>query len=209
MKTDDLIKTLIAEAPPRVHAEYRLAVAGFAGLFAAAAAFMVISGVRPDLATALPSTALKIGYAVLALIGFAPLALRAARPSVRLCDALVPMAGLTLTAVAVTVAGLIAAPEGMRLLVWTGGGVPDCLRRIPLIALPIGAALFMAARALGPTRLGAAGAALGGVAGALAAIPYSLFCPIDSAPYVATWYLASVGLCAGIGAVAGARFLRW
>jgi hypothetical protein len=209
MKTDDLIKALAAEAPPRMHAEIRLAAAGFAGLMTVAAAFIMIFGVRPDLATAAPSTALKIGFAMLALIGLAPLALRAARPSVRLRDTLVPIAGLALIAATVTIVGLIAAPEGMRLLVWTGGGVPDCLRRIPIIALPIGALLFMAARALGPTRLGAAGAALGGVAGALAAIPYSLFCPIDSAPYVATWYLAAIGLCAGAGAVAGARWLRW
>lgn len=209
MKTEDLIKALAAEAPPPIHAERRLACAGLVGLAAAATAFVLISGVRTDLPAALTSTALKIGFALLALVALIPLALRAARPNVGLRDALIPAAALVLAAIAVTVAGLVATPDGMRLLVWTGGGLPDCLRRIPLIALPIGAALFMAARALGPTRLGAAGAVLGGLAGALAAIPYSLFCPIDSAPYVATWYSASIGLCAAVGALAGTRFLRW
>lgn len=89
---------------------------------------------------------------------------------------------------------------------WAWPGVSLSVIGKPLASPPRS---FFAARRFGPTRLSAAGAALGAVAGALAAIPYSLFCPIDSAPYVATGYTAAIVLCAGIGALAGGRMLVW
>lgn len=209
MKTDDLIQTLAAEQPRKTVGSLILFFAGALSLALAAVAFVAISGMRPDISSAWLSTALKISFGALAALALAPVALRAVAPNIRMRDTLGFAAAAIALALAGAVYGLATAPEHLRWTLWTGGGVPDCLLRVPLIALPIGAALFVAARKFGPTRLSAAGAALGATAGALAVIPYSLFCPIDSIAYVATWYTVSIGLCAALGAVAAPRLLRW
>lgn len=98
--------------------------------------------------------------------------------------------------------------EPLRWTLWTGGGVPNCLWQSPLIAAPTGAALLFALRRFGPTRLGVAGMTAGAVASALSAIPYSLFCPVDFAPYVATWYTVAFAICGALGALGGSRLLR-
>jgi hypothetical protein len=184
-------------------------LAGSGALLVVAFAFIAFAGARPDFATALPATALKTGFGVLAFLALAPLVARAIAPNVRLRDKILFTIALVALAGALTLYALATAPEALRWTLWTGGGVPDCLIRIPLIAGPIAAALFVTARKFGPTRLSAAGAALGATAGALAIIPYSLFCPIDSVAYVATWYTVSIAICAAVGALAATRALRW
>jgi hypothetical protein len=109
---------------------------------------------------------------------------------------------------AAAVALAMTAPE-LRMSAWLAGGFPECLRRIPILATPVAAALLFVARGLAPTRLTLAGAALGGLSGAIAAVAYSWFCPVDSLAYVATWYLASILLCAALGALFGRWLLRW
>jgi hypothetical protein len=207
MKTEDLIKRLAQTPAPTLDWNWTLA-AGLLGLGAATALLLLSSGTRPDLLEAWAPTSLKIAFGLAAAMALAPFAWRAARPNVRLGDTLAGAAIFIAMAAAVAVIGLAGAPANLRWALWTGGGAPDCLIRIPLISLPITAALFLAARRFAPTRLTIAGAALGGVAGALAAIPYSLFCPIDFAAYVATWYTVSILICAALGAAA-ARALRW
>lgn len=208
MSTEDLIQRLAQTPPPRGRFAWTLALAALAGLALASSLFLLNAGARPDLLTAWRPTSLKIFFGIAAALAIGPVVWRAARPNVRLRDALTPAGFVILGAAFVSVAGLVAAPPELRWVLWTGGGAPDCLVRIPLIASPIAAALFLAARKFAPTRLGFAGAALGASAGALAAIPYSFFCPIDSAPYVATWYSVSILICAAFGAAAG-RMLRW
>lgn len=209
MNTEDLIRQLAAEPLRQAPRPTTLWLAGGGALLVAALAFLAFAGTRPDIATAWPATALKIGFGVLALLALAPIVARAAAPNVRLRDELLFAVAFVASAGALTLYGLATAPEALRWALWTGGGLPDCLIRIPLIATPIAAALFMAARKFGPTRLSAAGAALGAIAGALAIIPYSLFCPIDSVAYVATWYTVSIGICAALGSLLATRALRW
>jgi hypothetical protein len=209
MNTDDLIRQLAAEPPRQAPRPITLWLAGGGALLVAAFIFVLFAGMRPDIATAWPATALKIGFGVLALLALAPIATHAIAPNVRLRDKILFAVALVASAGALTLYGLATAPEALRWTLWTGGGLPDCLIRIPIIAAPIAAALFMVARKFGPTRLSAAGAALGAIAGALAIIPYSLFCPIDSVAYVATWYTISIGICAALGSLAATRALRW
>lgn len=209
MKTDDFIRELAIAAPPPAPKSSSLVTYGLAGLVLGAAVFVGIGGVRPDLGAAWLSTGLKIAFGALAALSMAPLLSRIARPSLRTGHAAIWPALVLALAAIVSVAGMAATAEPMRWTLWTSGGVPDCLWQIPMIAAPAGAGLMLAVRRFGPTRLGLAGLAIGAITGALAAIPYSLFCPIDFAPYVATWYTAAFGLCAALGAVAGARLLRW
>ncbi len=208
MSTEDLIQRLVQSPTQRTRFVSTFAIASLLGLSVASLVFLASTGARPDLFSAWAPTLLKLSFGLTAALALAPLIWRAARPNIRLLETLVPSAIMAAAAALITVAGLIDAPSELRWVLWTGGGAPDCLVRIPLIALPIAAALFLAARRFAPTRLAFAGAALGAGAGALAAIPYSLFCPIDSAPYVATWYSVSILLCAALGAAAG-RMLRW
>lgn len=208
MSTEDLIRRLAQSPAQRPHFVWTFAIASVLGLGVASGVFLASTGARPDLFAAWAPTLLKISFGLIAALALGPLIWRAARPNIRMLETLVPSAIVVAAAALITVAGLIDAPSELRWVLWTGGGAPDCLVRIPLIALPIAAALFVAARRFAPTRLAVAGAALGAGAGALAAIPYSLFCPIDSAPYVATWYTVAVLICGALGAIAS-RLLRW
>jgi hypothetical protein len=38
---------------------------------------------------------------------------------------------------------------------------------------------------------------------------YSMYCPVDSAAFVATWYALAIALCAAVGAIVGSILLRW
>ncbi|GAM97025.1 hypothetical protein U91I_00646 [alpha proteobacterium U9-1i] len=208
MNTEDLIKRLAQAPAPAANWSWGLAAAGLAGFGAASALLLLSSGTRPDLLDAWAPTSLKVAFGLIAAIALLPFVWRAARPNVKLGDTLTPAAVFIAIAAIVTLTALALAPPDLRWVLWTGGGAPDCLIRIPLISLPIMAALYFAARKSAPTRLSLAGAALGAAAGALAAIPYSLFCPIDSASYVATWYTVSILICAVLGACSS-RMLRW
>jgi hypothetical protein len=208
MNTEDLVKRLAHAPSPAGNLSCGFVGAGLIGFGAASALLLLSSGTRPDLLDAWAPTSLKIAFGLTAALALLPLVWRAARPNVTLNDTLAPAVTFIAIAAAVTVTALALAPAHLRWVLWSGGGAPDCLIRIPMISLPIMAALYFAARKSAPTRLSLAGAALGATAGALAAIPYSLFCPIDSASYVATWYTASILICALLGA-ATARALRW
>jgi hypothetical protein len=69
--------------------------------------------------------------------------------------------------------------------------------------------LFWALRGLAPTRPVLTGAAAGWLAGAMAAMVYSLHCPEMEAPFLAVWYVLGMLASAGLGALAGTRLLRW
>ena len=90
-----------------------------------------------------------------------------------------------------------------------GGAFPWCIVTIPLLAAPTAALLGWFVRDLAPTRLAMTGAALGAVSGGIGAMAYAMYCPVDSMPFVVTWYAVAIAFCAVIGAVLGARLLRW
>lgn len=209
MNTDDFINDLSHRTPPRAPRRATLALYGLAGLLLAGIAFIAIGGVRPDLEAARLSTALKMGFGALVVMAMLPIMNRVVGNDLRIARATLGVISVAVVAAGVSITGMAMTHEPLRWTLWTGGGVPSCLWQIPLIAAPTGAALILAMRRFGPTRLSVAGMTAGAVAGALSAIPYSLFCPIDFAPYVATWYTAAFAICAALGATMGARLLRW
>ncbi len=209
MNTDDFINELSHRTPPPAPRRAALALYGLAGLLLGGIAFIAIGGLRPDLDSAWRSTALKMSFGALAVMAMLPIMNRVIVNDLRIARATLGVIAVAVLAAGVSITGMAMTHEPLRWTLWTGGGVPSCLWQIPLIAAPTGTALLFALRRFGPTRLGVAGMTTGVVAGALSAIPYSLFCPVDFAPYVATWYTVAFAACAALGALGGSRFLRW
>ncbi|HCK85066.1 MAG TPA: anti-sigma F factor [Hyphomonadaceae bacterium] len=166
-------------------------------------------GVRADFGDAFVAVLLKVGFGLAAAAAAAPLLLELARPNTRARHVAIPAFLFAAASTAIAFLAFLVTPAEARMESWLGGGVPECLYRIPLLAAPIAIALFLAVRGLGPTRLSLAGAAIGAVSGSLAAIAYASCCPMDSALYVASWYLAAILFCAAVGAVLVGRALKW
>lgn len=211
MKTDQLISALArdAGAEQRGLVERRIMLAAGIGLAIAILLVPLLFGFRGDFGVSLPVVLLKAGFALTAAAAAAPLLFELARPNTRIRHVLAPAAIFAVASVAIAGASFVLTPPEMRMHAWLGAGVPECLYRIPLLAVPIAVALILAVRGLGATRLTLAGAAIGAVSGALAAIAYASCCPMDSALYVASWYLGAILFCAAIGAIAARHALKW
>lgn len=211
MKTAQLIDALAQgnAAVPRGTAMRRMIGAAALGLLLSVVITALLFGFRPDLLNAWHVVALKGLYALLAAAAAAPLLIELSRPSIRIGRFALPAIGFVIVSTLLALAAYVFTPESLRMMEWMGGGIPECLYRIPLLASPVAVALTLAVRSLGPTRLTLAGGAIGGVSGALGGIVYSICCPMDSVLYVASWYLFAILFCAGVGAVVIGRFLRW
>lgn len=168
-------------------------------------------GPRPDIATAVitPSFWIKLLYtASIASLGFVALD-RLSRPDAaklhwsRLLWP--PVAALAVIAAM----RWAAAPAGDSKAFWMGTSWWQCPAYVAALALPVFVGLMWAMSRLAPTRLRAAGAAVGLVSGGTGATIYALHCSESSPGFVLLWY--SLGLAAAtlLGAVAGPRLLRW
>jgi hypothetical protein len=104
---------------------------------------------------------------------------------------------------------LLEAPATQRNALMMGASWQVCAFNIAFIALPVLAALLWTLRDMAPTRPALTGAASGLLAGALAAMLYSLHCTENSFAFYAVWYSGGMGLSALVGAALGARYLRW
>ena len=92
---------------------------------------------------------------------------------------------------------------------WMGHNAMLCLTAIPLLALPILAAALLALRQGAPSRPALAGAMAGLLSAGLAATIYGTHCIDDSPLFVATWYTLATALVTAIGALAGAKWLKY
>lgn len=211
MKTDHLIDALARNAGPekRWTAEWRIAIGATVGLAAAIFVVPALFGFRSDLGDSIDAVGLKAAFGVLAAGAAMPLLLELVRPNTRIRHVVTPTLLFLLVSAVVAGMAYVTTPPEMRMHDWLGGGIPECLYRIPLLALPIATALYFAVRGLGATRLTLAGAAIGVVSGALASIAYASCCPMDSALYVASWYVVAILFCAIIGAVFIRFALKW
>lgn len=214
MKTDELIGLLAADASPvpRHVGERRLGLALLVGGLLALAWVATSYGVRADLAQVAFTTpfavklAMPLAVAVCALVVVFRLGHPGARVSPGWRRGLVLPVGLLWAWAAVVLA--TAAPDTRADLV-LGQTWRTCVFNVMATALPVGVALFWALRGLAPTRPVATGAAAGWLAGAVGASVYALHCPEMAAPFLAVWYVLGMTVCAGLGALAGRRVLRW
>ncbi len=202
MKTDDLIAALAADTLPRLTVGQRLLRALPAAVAVSLAGVLLIRGIRPDIGQALASAAVLKTVVPLILAALAgALALGLARPEARpvaWARALAVLAALLLAcflaALADDASMGLAASLGKPTLV-------TCLTTVPSLAIPLLAAVLWALSAGAPLRPGRAGA--------LAAALYSLYCDQDEALFVLPAYGVAVLLVTLVGALAGARLLRW
>ena len=213
MKTDELITMLATGAGP-VHTgaterrfTFALALGGACTLLVMA----ILMGVRPDLTRMAlePMFWTKLVYCT-SLAGAAlALAVRMARPGARAAGAAsmlaVPLLAMWLLA-ALALEG--AAGTEREALVF-GTTWRACAFSIAFLSLPLFAGLLWAMRGLTPTRPALAGATAGFLAGAAAALVYSLHCPELGAPFLGIWYPLGMLIPAAAGAMIGPRLLRW
>jgi hypothetical protein len=209
MRTDDLIAALAADTVAGPAPARRLALV----LPAAALSLLAVVtlwGVRPDLGPALQSaavlkTAVPLGLALVAGL----LASGLARPAMPVTGRILALAGIGValaawfasTLAGGGLAGMTAALSSPTTLI--------CLVSVPVLSLPILAAVLWALRAGAPLHAARTGMVAGLAAGGLGAAIYSLYCDKDMALYVFPAYGTAVLAVALIGGAVGARVLRW
>lgn len=211
MKTDDLIDALARGVEPAERPRWRrnLAVTLLAGLVAAAALLAIWLGVRPDIGVARMPVMMKAMFSALCAAAVLPAVVRLMQPGRPLgwrIGALLLFAALCAVA---TVAALMGEMPERRWEAWMGGAFPWCVVLIPILAAPTAALLVWFMRAFAPTRLTLTGAAIGALSGGVGAMAYAMYCPTDSVAFVTTWYALAIAVCAALGALVGARLLRW
>ncbi len=211
MKTDKLIEMLARgdDPTPQSRSLLRLALTLGAGLAVSVTLLALWLGVRPDIGVAMMPVMMKAAFSAAAAAAALPLAARLMKPGRPLGWRLGAVALFVALAALVSFTALMGEEPGERMRAWTGGGFPWCLVLVPVLGAPTAALLLWLMRAFTPTRLTMAGAAIGAVSGGVGAMAYSMYCPIDSVAFVTTWYVLAIALCAVLGAVIGARVLRW
>ncbi len=213
MNTDDLI-TLLATGVSPVDRRIVAKRFGMALLLGLAAALLLIAtgfGIRADLA-AIAGTPLfwaKLALPTALLLGALLLATRMARPGMRAGNCWLLLAAPVALVWAAALAILLAAPAEARWPLLLGSTWRECPWNIALLSVPTFIGMFWALRGLAPTRPRLAGAAAGLLAGAIAALAYSLHCPEMAVPFWALWYLLGMLLPSALGALLGPRLLRW
>jgi hypothetical protein len=110
---------------------------------------------------------------------------------------------------AVAAADVASAPAAARPALILGHTALPCVGLIALLSLPVLAVLFATLRSLAPTRLAAAGAAAGALAGGIGAAAYALHCNEMTLPFLAAWYVLGMAIPALVGALLAPRWLRW
>ena len=212
MRTDDLVHAMVADrAAAQSPLGRQFALAIVIGFAISAVLFWINLGPRPDIAAAALTVRfdLKIVQALLLAATAVALVSRLARPG---AGTGLQKAALTavpsLLAIAV-IAELLIVPAGEWQAKLVGSNAGICLTAIPLLSLPLLAALLLALRHGAPTSRAAAGAAAGLVAGGLGAALYATHCTDDSPLFVAFWYSIAIGAVTVLGAVLGRRLLHW
>jgi hypothetical protein len=211
MKTADLITALAVDEPTRLTLRRAIMLALAGGLVAAGLVWWMMLGPRPDIAVAMhtPRFVFKFIVSLSLAATAAAVVFSMARPFDRPSQLrpLLLLAPLLLALAVIAELFTIPASEWMRLLI--GHNARVCTLSIPTIAaLPL-ALMLLALREGAPARPGRAGALAGLIAGGLGAFFYAAHCPDDSPLFVATWYTLGIGLVTAVGAMIGARMLRW
>lgn len=213
MKTQDLVALLAEDATPVRRRPIALGLLGVALIGALLSGLILVAwlGLRP-MGPAMHSSSfwMKAGYTTLIAVAGLLTTARLARPGGR-----VGAVGFCLASIAVLWLGMMATMETMRTPapglahLWLGWTWNVCPLRILALATPVFVAVLLGMRRLAPTRLALAGAAAGLFAGAVGATVYGLYCEETAAAFVVVWYTIGMAACAAVGALIGARALRW
>jgi hypothetical protein len=212
METEQLIRSLAADI---MHRPRPVGFVLALGLLVAApvslAMFASALGVRPDVMTAIHNPFFGLKFVVtltLAAVAIA-VSLHLSRPEVSLKGwwwlLLVPVGIL-----AAGIASEMMVPQRLPMMVrLIGNNSRICLTAIPLMSLPLLAGALIALRHGATTRPAAAGAIAGLLSAGLGATLYASHCSDDSPLFVAAWYTLATALVTAIGALIGAKLLRY
>jgi hypothetical protein len=108
------------------------------------------------------------------------------------------------------ISGEMMMPQRMPMMTrLVGSNSKVCMSAIPAMSLPLLIAALIGLRHGAPSRPALAGAIAGMVSAGLAATLYASHCTDDSPLFVATWYTLATALVTAVGAVMGARVLRY
>jgi len=211
MDTDQLIRTLAADNVRARPVGFVLALALLAAAPVSLLMFFTELGVRPDVMTAMRNPFFDLKFAVtLALATSAILvSLHLSRPEASMRGwgwlFMIP-AGLLVAGIS----GEMMMPQRLPMMTrLVGSNSKVCLTAIPAMSLPLLAAALVGLRHGAPTRPALAGAIAGLLSAGLAATFYASHCTDDSPLFVATWYTIATALVTSVGALAGARVLRF
>jgi hypothetical protein len=211
MKTDELIRSLAADATPPLSLARALVYGFLPGVVLSLIFYALVVGPRPHLLALLPAPRIvfKMVFPIAVFACAGPLALQLARPRGNPRPLVYVLIGLLAVLAAAVVIELIVLPPdlwGVRLI---GHNALICMGLIPLMsAAPLVGTLIALHRGAAPNPE-RAGAVAGLFAGAFGAALYATHCPDDSPLFVATWYTLAILIVMSVGALAGRRFLRW
>jgi hypothetical protein len=211
MRTNELIVAIAADSVIRPTPRRALTLALIPAVVIAACLFVAALGLRPHFLALLgePRFLFKILLWDLLAALSGMLVLRLFRPDAAIKGALILLAVPPVLLGIAIIAELIvtsSAQWGVRLI---GTNSMICLRSIPFLGLAPLIAILIALRDGAPETPALAGAAAGLFAGAIGAALYAMHCPDDSPLFVAVWYPIGISIVTALGAVLGARLLRW
>jgi hypothetical protein len=212
MDTDQLIRTLAAD---NAHHARPVGVVLALSLLAAApvsvALFLIILGVRPDVMTAMHNPFFDLKFVVTLALALSALTvgLHLSRPEAGLKGWI----WLLLIPIGLLAAGIgseMMLPQRLPMMArLVGHNSRVCLSAVPAISLPLLAAALIGLRHGAPTRPALTGAIAGFLSAGFAATLYASHCTDDSPLFVATWYTIASLAVAAVGAIAGAKVLRF
>jgi hypothetical protein len=211
VKTEQLIDALARGVEPAEKPRWRrnLAVTLLVGLVVGVLLVVIGLEVRPDIGAARMPVMMKAAFAALCAAVVLPLAVQLMKPGRPLGWRIGAVLLFAAVCAVATIIALMGEMPERRLQAWLGGSFPWCLVLIPILAAPTAAMLVWFMRAFAPTRLTLTGAAIGALSGGVGAMAYAMYCPTDSVAFVTTWYALAIAVCAAIGALLGAKLLRW
>jgi hypothetical protein len=213
MQTDDLIAVMTA-GQRRVDTGWlRRAswLCALAALALTAVLVVLVLGARPDFASAwltppvMAKALLGASVASIALVLFQ----RSLRPGLKPGKSLPLVAIPIVLVVAWALTTLAQAPAEQWSALVFGRYWRACLIWVSLYALVPLVVLFGLARRGAPVDGRLTGACAGLASAGLATLAYSLHCPDDTAPFLATWYTIAIAAVTGLGALIFPRLLRW
>ena len=206
--TEDLISRLAVAPAPAPFSTGRIALTVLGALVLGLGIYLALHGPRPDLAQSLAQgvTVAKPLLPLLLMVTGLTAALRLARPGQQASFwawgvGVAAVAGAALVLATMADDGIAAMKVGMTAF--------KCLSMILLLsALPLVLGIVQLAR--GATlRPALSGAMLGMASGAGAAAGYALACTEDAPLFFVVWYGAAILTAAAVGALLGARWLKW
>ena len=212
METDQLIRSLAADNAHHARpVGLVLALALLAAAPVSAAMFFASLGVRPDVMTAMHNPFFDLKFAVTLALAISAIAigLHLSRPEASLRG----FGWLLLAPVGILAAAIgseMMMPQRLPMMTrLVGKNSWTCMTAIPALSLPILAGALIGLRHGAPARPAVAGAIAGLLSAGLAATLYASHCTDDSPLFVAAWYTIATALVAAVGALAGARLLRF